>query len=118
VNTTDEEKPASRLLAGVRVLDMTNVLAGYQPALMSAVVSLPVALCSERIRHRGLVGEVEPATDEGRTVEVLGAPTHGDGAPVRPATRAPVLGEHTDMLLGQPGFTEERIAALREEGAI
>jgi crotonobetainyl-CoA:carnitine CoA-transferase CaiB-like acyl-CoA transferase len=30
----------------------------------------------------------------------------------------PALGEHTDAILGQLGYSAERIAALREEQAI
>ncbi|WP_027940541.1 CaiB/BaiF CoA transferase family protein [Amycolatopsis taiwanensis] len=82
------------------------------------VVSVPTALRSQQIRHRELVSEVELATGGGKTVEVLGSPTRVDGASVRPASRAPRLGEHTEAVLGELGFTGEEIAALREEGAI
>jgi formyl-CoA transferase len=33
-------------------------------------------------------------------------------------TRSPLLGEHTDEVLGQLGFSADEIAALRTEGAV
>ena len=33
-------------------------------------------------------------------------------------TRSPLLGEHTDEVLGQLGFSPSDIAALRTEGAV
>jgi formyl-CoA transferase len=32
--------------------------------------------------------------------------------------RAPALGEHTDEVLGELGFTSEEIAAFRKEGVV
>lgn len=92
------------------------LLASGVPA--APVVSVPAALRSEQIRHRGLVSEVELPTDDGQTIEVLGAPTRVDGRSVTPRSRAPRLGEHTDAVLAELGFTEAEIASLREQGAV
>jgi crotonobetainyl-CoA:carnitine CoA-transferase CaiB-like acyl-CoA transferase len=35
-----------------------------------------------------------------------------------PMTAVPGLGEHTDAVLGELGFTADEIARLRDEGAI
>jgi formyl-CoA transferase len=32
--------------------------------------------------------------------------------------RSPLLGEHTDEVLAELGYTKEQVAALRSEGAI
>jgi len=82
------------------------------------VVSVPDALRSAQIRHRGLVSEVELPTGDGRAVQVLGAATHVDGEPVPPPTRAPKLGEHTEDVLTEIGFTDDEIVALRAGGAV
>lgn len=80
------------------------------------VVSVPAALRSEQVQHRGLVSEVELPT--GESIEVLGAPTHVDGAAVAPRSRAPRLGEHTDAVLAELGYADVEIARLREQGAV
>jgi len=33
-------------------------------------------------------------------------------------TRSPLLGEHTDQVMAELGYTKDQIAALRAEGAI
>ncbi|MBH0122337.1 CoA transferase, partial [Rhodococcus sp. CX] len=52
------------------------------------------------------------------TVQVLGLPTHVDGRAVGPATRPPILGEHTDEILAEIGFTADQIDNFRQEGAV
>nr|WP_277349717.1 CoA transferase [Planosporangium thailandense] len=82
------------------------------------VVTVPDALVSEQIGHRGLVCEVGvPAAREGN-IRVVGLPTHVDGSPVRPATRPPYLGEHTDEVLTELGYTGDEIDQLHRLGAV
>ncbi|MCW3839731.1 CoA transferase [Micromonospora yasonensis] len=82
------------------------------------VVSVPDALASHQVTHRGLVSEVpSPATDGG-SLKVLGLPTHIDGSPVSASSRPPLLGEHTDTVLAELGFRAADIARLRAEGAV
>lgn len=50
-----------------------------------------------------------------RTVD---SPIHLDGAPKRPATRAPEIGEHGRELLAQLGYSRERIDALVRDGVL
>ncbi|WP_443208632.1 CaiB/BaiF CoA transferase family protein [Rhodococcus rhodochrous] len=85
------------------------------PAAPVAPVS--EALRSDQIRHRGLISELDVAAGSG-TVQVLGLPTHVDGESVRPDTPPPTLGEHTDELLREIGFSAEQITRFREEGAV
>ena len=75
------------------------------------------AQVSVQVRHRAMVVEMEHP-QHGR-VPTLGTPLKVDGrmalAPCPPAR----LGEHTDTVLrGVLGYTDERIARLRQEGAI
>lgn len=82
------------------------------------VVSVPEALASDQVQHRGLVGEVELPSDDGATARVVGAATHVDGAAVRPPARAPRLGEHTDTVLAELGYSPADVQSLREKGAV
>jgi CoA:oxalate CoA-transferase len=53
----------------------------------------------------------------GRT-RIMGVPVRlSDAPPVKP-TPAPLLGEHTDVILGELGYSPERIAELREAEVI
>lgn len=51
-------------------------------------------------------------------IRLLGAPTHVDGAPVGPDTPPPLLGEHTDTVLADLGYTAGEITAMRNGGVI
>lgn len=82
------------------------------------VVPVSESLRSEQIRHRQLVTEVEMPVGDLGTVQVLGLPTHVDGRAVGPATRPPILGEHTDEILAEIGFTADQIDNFRQKGAV
>jgi crotonobetainyl-CoA:carnitine CoA-transferase CaiB-like acyl-CoA transferase len=82
------------------------------------VISVPEALSLEQVCGRELVEEFEG-------FEVLGKPLHlitagyrlGDGGR-RLHCPPPELGEHTDEILKQVGYSPEDLAALREASAI
>ncbi|HLZ70049.1 MAG TPA: CoA transferase [Dehalococcoidia bacterium] len=48
---------------------------------------------------------------------IVGTPVRFSDTPSRPGTAAPELGQHTEAVLLDAGFTWDEIAALREEGA-
>jgi len=65
-------------------------------------------------------GVFRPIEGEGvapglRTVD---SPLHLDGAPKRPATRAPTLGEHGREILTSLGYSSERIDELVRDGVV
>lgn len=88
---------------------------------------LPVAraLEHEQIRHRDLVHHVPfPSTgDEGSVaasdvVAVIGHGIHVNGGTSVPRTGPPRLGQHTDEVLVEVGFTAADILRLRNEGGL
>lgn len=68
------------------------------------------------VRHLGLVAEVDHPV-AGR-VRAPGIPVRMDGTPPSVRTHPPLLGEHTDAVLGELGYSGDEIATLRREGAI
>jgi crotonobetainyl-CoA:carnitine CoA-transferase CaiB-like acyl-CoA transferase len=51
-------------------------------------------------------------------MRTLGSPFKLSATPSDPTRRAPMLGEHTDEILRDEGFSAEEIAALRAAGAV
>ena len=69
-----------------------------------------------QVAARGMVLETDhPVLGPLRT---LGSPIKLSATPPDAARRAPLLGEHTDDLLAEYGFSAEEVAALRKAGAI
>jgi crotonobetainyl-CoA:carnitine CoA-transferase CaiB-like acyl-CoA transferase len=52
------------------------------------------------------------------SMRALGSPLKLSATPVNPRRRAPLLGEHTDGVLMESGFSAEEIAVLRDAGAL
>jgi crotonobetainyl-CoA:carnitine CoA-transferase CaiB-like acyl-CoA transferase len=81
------------------------------------VLGVAAALAHPHARARGMVVEAEHAR-AGR-VKLVGRPIKFPGAPQRPATAPPALGQHTAAVLrDELGLGEEEIAALRRQGVI
>jgi alpha-methylacyl-CoA racemase len=80
-----------------------------EPAL-----DLDEALDSELVRARGMVTEVEQP--ELGTVRQLGNPVKLSRTPADPTRPAPALGEHTDEVLAEAGYSAEEIEAMKESG--
>jgi alpha-methylacyl-CoA racemase len=82
---------------------------------LEPVLDLDEALDSELVRAREMVVEVDqPGTDG---VKLLGVPVKLSRTPGAPGGPGPALGEHTDEVLSELGFSEEEIKALKESGA-
>jgi crotonobetainyl-CoA:carnitine CoA-transferase CaiB-like acyl-CoA transferase len=92
------------------------LLASGVPA--APVASVAQALESEQVAHRRLVSTVAFPAAEGGELRLAGLPAHVDGAPVPPPDPPPLLGQHTDELLAELGYTAADITRLREEGAV
>ncbi|MGP3927829.1 CaiB/BaiF CoA transferase family protein [Streptomyces sp. 8N616] len=88
---------------------------------VAPVLTVPETLNLDHIAERGLVHSMPLPGTAGTAdchVRLLGSSFHVDGKPVGPATRPPLLGEHTDAELRHIGYTDTEIGLLRQEGAI
>jgi crotonobetainyl-CoA:carnitine CoA-transferase CaiB-like acyl-CoA transferase len=81
------------------------------------VVTVAEALASDQVRHRGLVHHVASPAGNGE-LPLLGSPAQVDGRATGPKAPPPLLGEHTEEVLREAGFTAEEIRSLRERGAV
>ena len=68
------------------------------------------------VRHLGLIAEVDHPT-AGR-VRAPGIPVRMDRTPPSVRRHPPLLGEHTEEVLREVGFSDLEIAALRKAGAV
>ncbi|GAC1321974.1 MAG: CaiB/BaiF CoA-transferase family protein [Thermoleophilaceae bacterium] len=83
---------------------------------LEPVLGLDEALASELVATRGMVTRLEqPGAGE---VRLIGAPVKLSRTPAETGIPAPSLGEHTEAVLADLGYSAERIAALSESGAI
>jgi crotonobetainyl-CoA:carnitine CoA-transferase CaiB-like acyl-CoA transferase len=69
-----------------------------------------------QVQARGMIVNVDHPTLG--TVQALGSPIKMSATPPDPSRRAPLLGEHTDEVLRQAGFSQDEIDRLRSDGAI
>lgn len=68
------------------------------------------------VKHLGLIAEVGHPT--AGPVKAPGIPLRMDGTPPSVRRHPPALGEHTDEVLSELGYTADEIGSLRREGAV
>tara|TARA_B100001123_G_scaffold254091_1_gene283504 strand:+ start:2603 stop:3787 length:1185 start_codon:yes stop_codon:yes gene_type:complete len=73
-------------------------------------------MADPHVRARELVVETDHPT-LGR-IDTLGTPVKLSDTPLQPGRPGPTLGQHTDELLTETGYTKEEIVGLRETGAV
>jgi crotonobetainyl-CoA:carnitine CoA-transferase CaiB-like acyl-CoA transferase len=66
------------------------------------------AMADPQLAHRGALAEVE---DDAGPFKVLNQPFRMSGARVAAGKRAPSIGEHTDVVLGESGFSNRTAAS-------
>lgn len=102
----------------------TNTANHWRAALNAAgvpageVLTVPQILAHPQIADRGLIATFENVPGVGRDVRVARAGIKIDRAPVATNTPPPLLGQDTDALLGELGFTADDIAALKADKAV
>jgi len=80
------------------------------------IYDIPQMLSDEHMAARGFV--VEHPHPIAGMLRMLAPPLHLSETPTRCRRHAPLLGEHTDEVLGELGYLPGEIARLREEGAV
>lgn len=90
-------------------------LVGDAEFCVSPVCTLDEALQSQLAAQEQMLTEEE--TDMGK-LRYIGSPVKFSGAESKITRRAPRLGEHTNEVLQELGYSAEQIASLKEEGAI
>jgi crotonobetainyl-CoA:carnitine CoA-transferase CaiB-like acyl-CoA transferase len=61
---------------------------------------------------------LDVARADGRVMHLAASPAQFDGAPITARRAAPALGEHTDEVLHELGWSEERVHNARTQGVI
>ena len=79
---------------------------------------LAEATSDEQVAHRLSIAQVPDPADARKTVGVVSAGHVADPAPPRVQRDPPTLGQHTDEVLAELGYTEADITALRAEGVV
>ncbi|MDZ4047606.1 MAG: CaiB/BaiF CoA-transferase family protein, partial [Pseudoxanthomonas sp.] len=80
------------------------------------VNDLAEVFADPQVRARGMV--VETAHPRADTVPLVGSPLKLSATPVESPRAPPMLGQHTDSVLREVGYSDGEIAALRSSGAI
>lgn len=82
------------------------------------VLSVPEALNLDQVRGRELVEELEDFDVLGKPLHLVTAGYRLNGRGRRLTSPPPELGQHTDEILGEVGYSPAEVAALREASAI
>ncbi len=81
------------------------------------VYELDEVINDPQVRSRGLLGQIEwPGSANG--VPIAGPAVRLSETPGDVRSRAPLLGEHTDPILSELGFSAGQITAFRDQGVI
>jgi crotonobetainyl-CoA:carnitine CoA-transferase CaiB-like acyl-CoA transferase len=114
-------KNAAALIAELDALLATRTLAEWSAAfereelIWAPIQSIQESAADPLARAVGVIARV--AHRSGRDIELVRSPVEFAGEPHAVPSAAPELGEHTEEVLLEHGFTWDEIGALREQGA-
>lgn len=120
----DRKKHRAELTAEIEAALGSRPAAEWELLLNTAgvpagrVISVPEALALEQVQERALVEELADYEVLGRPLSLITAGYRLDGGSRRLHSPPPRLGEHTDAILGEAGYSPEDIAELRKASAI
>jgi crotonobetainyl-CoA:carnitine CoA-transferase CaiB-like acyl-CoA transferase len=80
------------------------------------IYTLDEAVNDAQVRHLGMVQSVTHSKEG--TYKVLGYPLALSETPLGPAVAPATLGEHTDEILAEVGYSTAEIGQLREQGVV
>jgi crotonobetainyl-CoA:carnitine CoA-transferase CaiB-like acyl-CoA transferase len=80
------------------------------------VNTVPAALAQPQVTAREMVVQIEHPV--AGTIRTLGSPLKLSAQPTSIRRPPPVLGQHSDEILAEAGYTAEEIGALREAGVV
>jgi crotonobetainyl-CoA:carnitine CoA-transferase CaiB-like acyl-CoA transferase len=106
IDTYIEKKPSA---AWIDIFNKAGVPAG-------PIYAIDQVFADPQVKHLGIAQSV-PKKD-GSPLHVVGQPVTLSRTPSAIALRPPELGEHTDEVLAEFGFSADEVAALRQANAI
>jgi alpha-methylacyl-CoA racemase len=114
---SDAHRAVSEVFAS-RTREQWRTFASEHDCCLEPVLDLDEALSSELVAERELVVELaQPGVEQ--PVRLLGAPFKLSRTPADPGRApGPGLGDHTDQVLGEAGYSAAEVAALHEAGAV